>query len=597
MTAPRPRDYASPQSQPDRLPPRRGGGSSPSTYAICAAGRLARLAARAAAAAACVSVLGALALPATAQPGDPPTVNLGISGGPEHIGLGPLVWLSSASEETVTVTWTATIETGDTAEPADFTDLSTATGTLTFLPGTTSKPLDLSRWLEDDMLDEDEETFTVTLSDPMNATLGSSSTQKMTIRDNDPEPSLSVDDVSGTEGTALTFTVTLSAESGKTVTVDWATSVETGDTATSGTDFTADSGTLTFEPGDPGDTQKTFTVTTEEDTTDEPNETFTVTLSNESNASISDATAKGMITDDDPPTVNLGISGGPEHIGLGPLVWLSSASEETVTVTWAATIEPGDTAEPADFTDLSTATGTLTFLPGTTSKPLDLSRWLEDDMLDEDEETFTVTLSDPMNATLGSSSTQKMTIRDNDPEPSLSVDDVSGTEGTALTFTVTLSAESGKTVTVDWATSVETGDTATSGTDFTADSGTLTFEPGDPGDTQKTFTVQTTEDIAEEMAETFTVTLSNESNASISDATAKGTINDNDGTMTPAINVAPVFADATATRDVPENSAVGTSVGAVVTATDADDDTLTYSLEGTDAASFAIDSGTGQIKT
>ena len=368
MTAPRPRDYASPQSQPDRLPPRRGGGSSPSTYAICAAGRLARLAARAAAAAACVSVLGALALPATAQPGDPPTVNLGISGGPEHIGLGPLVWLSSASEETVTVTWTATIETGDTAEPADFTDLSTATGTLTFLPGTTSKPLDLSRWLEDDMLDEDEETFTVTLSDPMNATLGSSSTQKMTIRDNDPEPSLSVDDVSGTEGTALTFTVTLSAESGKTVTVDWATSVETGDTATSGTDFTADSGTLTFEPGDPGDTQKTFTVTTEEDTTDEPNETFTVTLSNESNASISDATAKG-------------------------------------------------------------------------------------------------------------------------------------------------------------------------------------------------------------------------------------TINDNDGTMTPAINVAPVFADATATRDVPENSAVGTSVGAVVTATDADDDTLTYSLEGTDAASFAIDSGTGQIKT
>ena len=34
-----------------------------------------------------------------------------------------------------------------------------------------------------------------------------------------------------------------------------------------------------------------------------------------------------------------------------------------------------------------------------------------------------------------------------------------------------------------------------------------------------------------------------------------------------------------------------------MTATDADDDTLTYSLEGTDAASFEIDSGTGEIKT
>ena len=62
-------------------------------------------------------------------------------------------------------------------------------------------------------------------------------------------------------------------------------------------------------------------------------------------------------------------------------------------------------------------------------------------------------------------------------------------------------------------------------------------------------------------------------------------------------NTAPVFADASATREVPENSGPGTDVGAVVTATDADSDTLTYSLEGTDAASFAIDSGTGQIKT
>ena len=62
-------------------------------------------------------------------------------------------------------------------------------------------------------------------------------------------------------------------------------------------------------------------------------------------------------------------------------------------------------------------------------------------------------------------------------------------------------------------------------------------------------------------------------------------------------NTAPVFADDLVAITLPENSAVGTSVGAVVTATDADDDTLTYSLEGTDAASFDIDSGTGQIKT
>ena len=62
-------------------------------------------------------------------------------------------------------------------------------------------------------------------------------------------------------------------------------------------------------------------------------------------------------------------------------------------------------------------------------------------------------------------------------------------------------------------------------------------------------------------------------------------------------NNAPVFADATTTRSVPENSAVGTNVGSAVTATDADSDTLEYTLEGTDAASFAIVSTSGQIQT
>ena len=48
-------------------------------------------------------------------------------------------------------------------------------------------------------------------------------------------------------------------------------------------------------------------------------------------------------------------------------------------------------------------------------------------------------------------------------------------------------------------------------------------------------------------------------------------------------------------REVAENSAAGSSVGAPVTATDAEGDTLTYSLSGADASAFAIDSATGQI--
>ncbi len=64
-------------------------------------------------------------------------------------------------------------------------------------------------------------------------------------------------------------------------------------------------------------------------------------------------------------------------------------------------------------------------------------------------------------------------------------------------------------------------------------------------------------------------------------------------------NAVPVFADgASATRSVRDDARAGTNVGAPVSATDADTgDTITYSLEGTDAASFSIVATSGQIQT
>ena len=67
-------------------------------------------------------------------------------------------------------------------------------------------------------------------------------------------------------------------------------------------------------------------------------------------------------------------------------------------------------------------------------------------------------------------------------------------------------------------------------------------------------------------------------------------------TMMVTMNAAPMFDSETGTREVAENTAAGDPVGAPVTAMDADaGDTLTYSLSGTDAASFDIDGATGQI--
>ena len=109
----------------------------------------------------------------------------------------------------------------------------------------------------------------------------------------------------------------------------------------------------------------------------------------------------------------------------------------------------------------------------------------------------------------------------------MSVSDASATEGDAVGFTVSLSAASTQQVTVDYATS---GGTATSGTDFTAASGTLTFSANE---TSKTVSVSTTDDSDDEEDETFTLTLSNPSNATLDDASGTGTINDDDEAATP----------------------------------------------------------------
>ena len=67
--------------------------------------------------------------------------------------------------------------------------------------------------------------------------------------------------------------------------------------------------------------------------------------------------------------------------------------------------------------------------------------------------------------------------------------------------------------------------------------------------------------------------------------------------MVMTMNAAPMFESETDTREVAENTAAGEDIGNPVAATDADSDTLAYTLGGTDAASFDIGSATGQLMT
>ena len=104
-------------------------------------------------------------------------------------------------------------------------------------------------------------------------------------------PAIAISDttVQEAEGAVLVFTATLSHASSRAVTVDYATS---DGTAVAGSDYTAASGTLTFNAGD---TSQTVQITVLTDSEDESQETLTLTLSNPSQATLDDATGTGTI--------------------------------------------------------------------------------------------------------------------------------------------------------------------------------------------------------------------------------------------------------------------------------------------------------------
>ena len=136
--------------------------------------------------------------------------------------------------------------------------------TLTFNAGDTSKTVNIP--ILADTIDEENETFTFTLSSALNATISSSSgVGTMTITDDDAAPTISINDVTAAENAGTTNLVaTLSVASERTITVDYATS---DDTASAGSDYTAGSGTITFAPGV---TTQNVPIAIISDTTDEP---------------------------------------------------------------------------------------------------------------------------------------------------------------------------------------------------------------------------------------------------------------------------------------------------------------------------------------
>ncbi len=411
---------------------------------------------------------------------------------------------------------------GTATAGADYVAL--ATTTVPFAAGVGSQPVVIT--VNGDNLDEFDETLFLDLTNPTGGAAIGDPQGTGTITDDDPEPNLSVSDVTLAEGNAGTtdfpFVVSLSAPSGKTVTVDAATA--DGTATAGGFDYQSLSTTLTFLPGD---TTEVASVVVNGDPDPEQDEVFLLLLSNAAAATIIVGQGDGTILDDDSGPV-FSINDVPVTEGdAGPVnasftITLNPAAAVPTTIDVATA--DGTATGGVDYTPLST---TVTFAIGATSQTVGVT--VLGDTLDELDETFLVNLT---NATGGAGIGDAQgvgTITDNDPTPTVSILNVSQVEGnvgpSTFDFHVQLSAASGLAITVD----ADTADgTATVvGLDYVAVSATVSFPAGS---TLQLLPVTVNGDIIVEFNEDFTVNLSNPTNTTVSDGQAVGTIVDDDGT-------------------------------------------------------------------
>ncbi len=437
--------------------------------------------------------------------------------------------LSDPSGQTITVDYATADNTATTAD-SDYDAVTTTT--VTFNPGETDKTVDIT--INGDTKDEADETFFVNLSNPTNATILDNQGEG-TITNDDTAPTISIDDVVENEGntgtTTAQFTISLSDPSGKTITVDYATSDNTATTA----DGDYDAITTTTVTFNPGETDKTVDITINGDTNNEADETFFVNLTNPTNATILDSQGEGTIANDDTaPTISIDdVVENERNTGTVTAqftISLSGSSFQTITVDYATA---DNTATTADSDYDAVTTTTVTFNPGETDKTVDIT--INGDTKDEADETFFVNLTNPTNATILDNQGEG-TITNDDTAPTISIDDVVENEGNAGTttaqFTISLSDPSGQTITVDYATADNTATTADSDYDAVTTT-TVTFNPGE---TDKTVDITINGDTKDEADETFFVNLTNPTNATILDNQGEGTITNDDTAPTISID-------------------------------------------------------------
>ena len=330
------------------------------------------------------------------------------------------------------------------------------------------------------------------------------------------------------DDSTIDFVVTLNPASEGSVTVDYATA---DGSATASDDYTAKSGSLTFNAGE---TSKTIQVSIIDDTVDDNNETLTLTLTNASGAEIGDSQATGTITNIEPQPLSAAFKSMPDsHDGDTAFTFRVEFSED-VGISYVNMRDDAFSLSDGDVTGARRVDGRsylweITVEPdGNTgvgiTLPANRSCSTAGAICTKEDSPRQLTNSPSAMVPGPADDSSSDTTEEPTATSQLSVADATASEedDSNIDFVVTLDPASEESVTVDYATA---NGTASSGSDYTAASGSITFAAGE---TSRTITVAIIDDSTEEDDETLTLTLSNPSGAEISDGEATGTITDSE---------------------------------------------------------------------
>ncbi|PKQ62801.1 hypothetical protein BZG02_11425 [Labilibaculum filiforme] len=406
------------------------------------------------------------------------------------------IWLAS---DNVNVTFDYQTNTGTATSGQDYTP---KTGSATIPSG--SAYVDISVPIINDLLNEDDEEFTFTISNVVEAvesiTLGTA-----TIKDdNDPAPKITVSNQTYNEDAGtISFAVSLNTASGKTISTNYSI---TDNTAVHPADYTAPNytGTLSFAPSE---TSKNITFNIIDDNIYEPgtDEYFTLLLNNLVNTTAGNTSANISITDNEtPPVITIANASKTEGQNIVFQANLSHPANTAITFNYEIVLSNGSgKAKQQDFVNYSTfSTGTITIPAGQLNVNFPAFVTL-DDNANEQAETFLVNFTSASNATFANTSATG-TILDNEGNPTLSIANASVTEGEILNFTISVSPVKSTDIVFDYRT---VNGTASYPADFNGTGWTSITLPANQ--TSMTLSINTIQDTEEEGNENFTVEIGN----------------------------------------------------------------------------------------